>query len=74
MSRENKAARPKPPAPANVSIRSRLDEPGEHRGLGWDRGRDEEVSIRSRLDEPGELKDRLAVRPHPKSFNPLPAR
>ena len=37
-----------------VSIRSRLDEPGEPR-TGHEAARLAEVSIRSRLDEPGEL-------------------
>ena len=42
------------PASEDVSIRSRLDEPGE-RADRRPAGIGREVSIRSRLDEPGEL-------------------
>ena len=52
MSRENNP-RSWPPLDSSVSIRSRLDEPGEQ-SLGRMVRSDGRVSIRSRLDEPGE--------------------
>ena len=53
MSRENASGARGGTAPGRVSIRSRLDEPGEP-GHAARLLRLDEVSIRSRLDEPGE--------------------